>query len=148
MTRDGDDCWSIEALRDVNSFAASIAKEEFNGVGAVVPDLNNKGGRPARNLSVCCAVSQSGRAICERDRRQNRHELPRLQLPPCVSTENGYRASGRRRARPRREGSKTGQITAIQAKLSPVRSLRIVQRRHRERSFDASRTVAHDSAET
>jgi hypothetical protein len=28
----GDDCWSIEALRDVNSLAASIAlKEEFNG---------------------------------------------------------------------------------------------------------------------
>jgi hypothetical protein len=31
------DLWSIEALRDVNSLAASIAlKKDFNGDGAVV----------------------------------------------------------------------------------------------------------------
>jgi hypothetical protein len=26
-----DDCWSIKALRDVNSLAGSIALEKFNG---------------------------------------------------------------------------------------------------------------------
>jgi hypothetical protein len=41
-----DDCWSIEALRCEQLGGFYRAKEEFNGVGAVVSYLNNKGEQP------------------------------------------------------------------------------------------------------
>jgi hypothetical protein len=84
------DCWSIFALENVNSLAASIAlNREFNGGGVVVSYLNNKGDNHETNdnrTSSCTRTDKLGCAGASNVRSLNRFARGSLGRFVCRSS--------------------------------------------------------------